>query len=409
MVRNPLIALLLGIIPGLGHFAVKRKGRGIVYPLLFFGALGLSFLMAVVESDGFIFAVGCGIALVFWGINMMDLVIFLLLRSGTVPSRGDQPGYNGAIHGQGATADAGRTTMGSPPPLGSFPSFDGQGSGYAYSGAGTAADNSAYKGRDDAGERFYTILLSLIPGLGHLQLGLMQRGLTLLIGFFGLMTMIVFVAILAREEGVLVFVGVLPIVWLYGMFDAIRLVQRKQAGELLEDRPIMDDWNEHRHGGKRSRWFATVLSIMPGAGHMYLGLQKRGLQLMVGFLLSIYLLDTLQLSIFLFLVPIIWCFAFFDSLQQQSRYSLGFGELQDVPLVDWLVHRQKWLGISLVLLGLYYLSDQLLLEFLQKWFDDYHLKNVIRYYFKIIATSLILIGLGVRLIAGGRSKGGTVE
>jgi len=408
MVRNPLIALLLGVIPGLGHFAVNRKGRGVVYPLLFLGALGLSFLMAVVESDGFIFAVGCGFALVIWGINMMDLVIFLLLRSGTVPRRTDQTGYNGANYAQGA-AEAGRTTMGSPPPLGSFPSFDGQRSGYAYSGSGAAADNPAYRERDDAGEKFYTILLSLVPGLGHLQLGLMQRGLTLLIGFFGLMTMILFVAILSREEGVLVFVGVLPIVWLYGMFDAIRLVQRKQAGELLEDRPIMDDWNEHRHGGKRSRWFATVLSIMPGAGHMYLGLQKRGLQLMVGFLLSIYLLDTLQLSIFLFLVPIIWCFAFFDSLQQQSRYSLGFGELQDVPLVDWLVHRQKWLGISLVLLGIYYLSDQLLLEFLQKWFDDYHLKNVIRYYFKIIATSLILIGLGVRLIMGRRTKGGTVE
>ena len=27
-------------------------------------------------------------------------------------------------------------------------------------------------------ERFYIILLSIIPGLGHFQLGLMQRGLT---------------------------------------------------------------------------------------------------------------------------------------------------------------------------------------------------------------------------------------
>lgn len=38
---------------------------------------------------------------------------------------------------------------------------------------------------------------------------------------------------------------------------------------------------------------------------MYLGLQRRGLQLMAAFLLSIYLLDLLRLSAFLFLVPII--------------------------------------------------------------------------------------------------------
>lgn len=62
--------------------------------------------------------------------------------------------------------------------------------------------------------------------------------------------------------------------------------------------------------------------MFPGAGHMYLGLQRRGLQLMAAFLLSIYLLDLLRLSAFLFLVPIIWFYSFltlYSKLQSMEK------------------------------------------------------------------------------------------
>jgi hypothetical protein len=35
----------------------------------------------------------------------------------------------------------------------------------------------------------------------------------------------------------------------------------------------------------------SCISVFPGAGHMYIGLQKRGLQLMLLFLGFIYILD----------------------------------------------------------------------------------------------------------------------
>lgn len=59
--------------------------------------------------------------------------------------------------------------------------------------------------------------------------------------------------------------------------------------------------------------------MFPGAGHMYLGLQRRGLQLMAAFLLSIYLLDLLRLSAFLFLVPIIWFYSFLMLYSKQQN------------------------------------------------------------------------------------------
>ena len=47
--------------------------------------------------------------------------------------------------------------------------------------------------KSEHSERFYTILLSFIPGLGHFKLGLMQRGLSFLVAFFGLLTIILIV------------------------------------------------------------------------------------------------------------------------------------------------------------------------------------------------------------------------
>ena len=61
------------------------------------------------------------------------------------------------------------------------------------------------------------------------------------------------------------------------MFDVVQLVNRKQAGEFLIDRTLFDELESGRESGRRSKVFATLLSAFPGAGQMYLGLQKRGL------------------------------------------------------------------------------------------------------------------------------------
>ena len=47
--------------------------------------------------------------------------------------------------------------------------------------------------KTDDGERLFITFMSLLPGLGHMQLGLMNRGLTLMIAFFGLLTMLIFI------------------------------------------------------------------------------------------------------------------------------------------------------------------------------------------------------------------------
>src|SRR5690606_27141104 len=121
-----------------------------------------------------------------------------------------------------------------------------------------------------------------------------------------------FVALLTHRSEFLVFGLILPVIWLFGFFDAMKQLDKKQKGEKLVDRSILEDIELSREEGKKSRSIAKILSLFPGAGHLYLGYQRRGIQLMAIFLFSIYVLDFLRLGLFLFLIPIIWFYSFFD-------------------------------------------------------------------------------------------------
>ncbi|WP_254438249.1 multi-tm2 domain protein [Paenibacillus sp. DCT19] len=248
------------------------------------------------------------------------------------------------------------------------------------------------------GERFFTILLSFIPGLGHLHMGLLHRGLSFLIAFFGSFAMMVFVASITNEENFLMFLLILPVIWVYCMFDAVQHIHRKQAGEVLEDRTLFEELEMGRVNGRRSRMLATLLSAFPGAGHLYLGLQKRGMQLMFLFLGSIYILDLLRLSVFLFMIPLIWFYSFFDGLQCSSRY--GREPLEDQPILkDWARH-QRLIGFGIAALGLYYLAIRLVIPQLSEMFPNIFLTYEIRSYLNTMIVSLLLIVGGLKLLFG---------
>lgn len=366
--KSPVAAFLLSFIPGLGHLYMGRVFRGLVYGFGFFGLALLSLLVATIFGgrDAFlILLVALGIAV----INVLDMVFFLLTRGGRPPA-GRQP----------------QTGEGQPygPAEGSYRSWP----------------------RDAAApvdDRFRTIALSFVPGLGHLQLGLMQRGLGFMVLFFGLTVMIFFLSVITHRDVFLVFLGALPVIWLYCMFDCVQQHGRKERGEVLTDRTIFEEFQVSRESGKKNKTLATLLSIFPGAGHMYLGLQKRGLQLMAAFLFCTYIMDVLRLSLFMFLIPILWFFSFFDALQMVSKS--GREELRDVPVVDWLLHHQRWLGYGLLALGVYYLFDRVLLNALDLWLPKERQWQIMRWfdqYFQTFVISVLLIGGGIRLLLGNK-------
>lgn len=72
--------------------------------------------------------------------------------------------------------------------------------------------------------------------------------------------------------------------------------------------------------GRKSPFVTFILSCLPGAGHMYLGLNKRGLQFMAAFFGTIFLIDLVRIGPLMpFLLVIIWFYSMFDALQMTSR------------------------------------------------------------------------------------------
>jgi hypothetical protein len=353
--RHPLVGFMLSVFPGGGQFYYGNTYRGVFYLMATIVPVLVAFILTILSGDeGFLlFAV---VGLFFYLVSFIDTIIVGARRPREVIVQSNDL------------------------PLAS---------------------------RNVESERFFTIVLSFIPGVGHFQLGLMNRGFTFLTAFLGTGIMIFFTAVMLRQDAFLIFMAFLPVVWVYSFFDAIQQLNKKQRGEELDDRSILEDLEKSREDGRKSKAIATLLSIFPGAGHLYLGYQRRGIQLMAAFLFALYILDVLRLGIFLFLIPIIWFYSFFDGLQKASRHN-GDELIEDVPVISYLVNHQRWVGIGLVVLGAYYMLDQVFIPSIAPKLTEF-LKVDIRHfyynYFQTIIVCILLIGGGFKLMIGSKAKG----
>jgi hypothetical protein len=351
--KNPTKALTLSLFPGLGHIYFGNMFRGVFYLLT---VMGLAFITVIglVTNNEEVSILAFMLGIFIYLISFIDMGVQVSKHKKALKS---------------ANTDG-------PQPQASQDS-----------------------------ERFYTIVLSFIPGLGHFQIGLMNRGLTLLASFLGLGVMVTFVTALSNRGEFMIFMAGLPIIWVYGFFDAVQQVTKKQRGEELVDRTIFEDFEMRREDGKKSKSIATFLAIFPGAGHLYLGLQRRGIQLMAAFLFSIYILDILRLGIFLFLIPIIWFYSFFDAMQKVSKY--GEETIEDEPIIAYFLNHQKWVGIGLVLMGVYYLVMNVLLPAFSPMINRLINIDVMYWfqgYFQTGLVCLLLIGGGIKLLSGSKQK-----
>lgn len=69
---------------------------------------------------------------------------------------------------------------------------------------------------------------------------------------------------------------------------------------------------------KKSKFLTFLFSLMPGAGHMYLGFMKMGVSIMSCFFAVIFFSAMLSYSPFMLIIPIIWFYSFFDALNKNG-------------------------------------------------------------------------------------------
>lgn len=154
------------------------------------------------------------------------------------------------------------------------------------------------------------------------------------------------------------------------------------------------------------KFFRFLLCLFPGAAHLYLGLKRQGLQLMTLFFLPLFLSDMIRLSLFMFAVPVIWFYSFFDGLRKVN----GQEELidSDLMIFSWLTDDKFWsrdkhklLAYGLIGLGLILIFERVLMPMVSMYFN-WQVRGIIE--MGIISVLLILGGIKL-LISNKKEKG----
>lgn len=118
---------------------------------------------------------------------------------------------------------------------------------------------------------------------------------------------------------------------------------------------------------KKSKFWLFLFSLCPGAGHMYLGFMKMGLSFLLGFALSIVLVDLTSLDVLAVIPVAIYIYALFHAnnigalddeqfYALEDQYLLGFDSIGSVNFrLDGRI--RSIAAVVLILIGISMLGD----------------------------------------------------
>lgn len=254
--------------------------------------------------------------------------------------------------------------------------------------------------------KFITFILSFIPGLSHFYLGYADRGFIFLL-IFGILCgcSVTFAIISGADEFLILLLAGAPIIWLVALIDAFSIANALKYGD---DSLLSKDFNLDKAKTFNKKIITLALSIIPGAGHMYLGYQKKGLVFMAGFFFTIFFMGWLNLSFLLFLLPLIWFYSFFDAF-----HTFNGNDIEDIDIFNMLPSiSHKHIGIGLIVLGVIVAFQNLLLpvtrEILYSIFEYYKISRI-ENYIQTFIVSIIFIAGGIRILRGKKIKDLEIE
>lgn len=165
----------------------------------------------------------------------------------------------------------------------------------------------------------------------------------------------------------------------------------------------------------KSSFLTFLFALMPGAGEMYLEMMKKGAVIMAAFWGIIAVSSFFRLDFLLFAAPIIWFYAFFDTLNsrklsQEDRIAKDeqfIKGLQKYLHFDWehsfanpKHKRHLVIGIAAIVIGAY----MILRNFLFSWSGYMSYRFPILYDFidrlPTFAVAVVIIIFGIYLVKG---------
>lgn len=168
---------------------------------------------------------------------------------------------------------------------------------------------------------------------------------------------------------------------------------------------------------QKSSFLTILFSFIPGAGQMYQGYIKRGTSLMTLFFLFCFggnflgnLIGYLFEGVW-FLLPIIWFYSFFDSLNLRTRI------IHDMEIEPdaWMFQcglpkrrfsfQHKWLGAALVVVGALALYTNFVPPLLN--YNAVHSNPFLAQFLYKLPSLVIFVAMiiiGIKMIIGGKNK-----
>lgn len=138
----------------------------------------------------------------------------------------------------------------------------------------------------------------------------------------------------------------------------------------------------------KNNFLTFLFGLIPGAGQMYLGSMKKGISIMITFGLVATITHLLPINFINFILPVIWFYAFFDTLvikrlTEEERVLDEEDFLHKIKGLleqDWQTFFTKHrvvIGTVVIVLGAYTLFDRLVLPMLSRfgsyfgWFHSF--------------------------------------
>lgn len=171
----------------------------------------------------------------------------------------------------------------------------------------------------------------------------------------------------------------------------------------------------------KSKFLTFCFALLPGGGQMYHGLMKRGLSLMIIFWGIIALAVLLYIPVIAFILPIVWFYSFFDTI---NRMNMPIDELKMVK-DDFLLDinlpksqavsnlfkkRHVWIGWGLTLVGLYAAFNILFNQAFYAYFKDYWSREAMNMVYRImdmipaLIVPVVCVFIGIKLITANNKK-----
>lgn len=247
--------------------------------------------------------------------------------------------------------------------------------------------------------KFLTFLFSFIPGLGHVYLDHSARGAIFFMAAVGDVLLTIFLGITGYFYEPITLVA-LPVIWLIGLVDSFILVDKinmsadinRASGNQMS---VFDNNGFKKESNTMSTkvLLSTLMSVVPGLGHMYLGLMKRGIQLMAAFFIAWYFVNSLRVSAFMVLIPIIWAYSVFDAMHKASSEE----ELQDEGLFATIPgltkNMSKIIGYILIVVAFIMVFQSVAIPLISDYIG-YRLGE----YFRTIIIALVFFIGGIKLL-----------